>query len=90
MTTLKGGATLDYVARQKTGGTNFNFFIVKQLPVPSPSIFTLKDIEFVGDRVLELVYTAWDIKPFVDDVWAELDAAGRERVRRRWHECNGQ
>ena len=35
-----------------------------------------------------MVYTAWDMKPFAADVWAELDAAGRERVMARWQECN--
>ncbi|WP_179147495.1 Eco57I restriction-modification methylase domain-containing protein [Cylindrospermopsis raciborskii] len=54
----------DYVTRQKVGGTNFNFFIVKQLPIIPPERYTQKDIEYITPRVLELVYTTWDMRPF--------------------------
>jgi hypothetical protein len=36
--------------------------------------------------VLELIYTAWDIKPFADDVWREADEALREAIRKQWEE----
>jgi N-6 DNA Methylase len=58
----------DFVARQKLGGTNFNFFILKQLPVLPPETYTQSDIDFVTPRVLELVYTAWDMQPFAQDM----------------------
>lgn len=58
----------DFVARQKVGGANFNFFIVKQLPVLPPETYTQSDIDFIAPRVLELVYTAWDMKPFAEDM----------------------
>jgi hypothetical protein len=58
----------DYVAKQKIGGNNLNFFIVKQLPVLPPESYTPQDIEFISSRVLELVYTAWDMQPFAQDM----------------------
>ena len=58
----------DFVVKQKEGGTNFNFFIVKQLPVIPPDAYTSEDIEFISSRVLELVYTAWDMQPFARDM----------------------
>ncbi len=58
----------DFVTRQKVGGTNFNFFIVKQLPVIAPETYTQEDIKFISDRVLELVYTSWDMQPFAQDM----------------------
>jgi N-6 DNA Methylase len=58
----------DFVTRQKAGGTNFNFFIVKQLPILPPESYTPQDIEFISSRVLELVYTAWDMQPFAQDM----------------------
>jgi hypothetical protein len=61
--------TFDYVVRQKMGGTNLNFFIVKQLPVLPPDRYSQNDINYITPRVLELTYTAWDIKPFADDLW---------------------
>ena len=65
-----------------------NFFIIKQLPVLPPSAFSAADIAFIVPRVLELVYTAWDMQPFAEDVWAELDEAGRRVVLAQNGECN--
>ncbi len=81
--------SFDFVVWQKIAGATLNFFIVKQLPVLSPSAFSLDDITFIVPRVLELVYTAWDMQPFAQDVWAELDECGRQRMLARNAECNG-
>ena len=59
---------LDYVARQKIGGMSLAFFILKQLPVLPPTAYTRADIDYIAPRVLELVYTAWDLKPFAEDM----------------------
>lgn len=59
---------LDYVARQKVPGMNINFFMVEQLPVLPPSAYTIADIEFIAPRVLELTYTAYDMRPFAKDM----------------------
>ncbi|MFI6699979.1 Eco57I restriction-modification methylase domain-containing protein [Streptomyces sp. NPDC050509] len=53
----------DYAARQNLGGTAMSFFIVKQLPVPSPEQLSLHAPSIVP-RVLELAYTATDMKGF--------------------------
>jgi len=58
----------DYATRQSLGGGNFNFYIVKQLPVLPPEAYHPADIEFIAPRVLELVYTAYDLKPFAEDM----------------------
>ncbi|MBE9088041.1 restriction endonuclease, partial [Tolypothrix sp. LEGE 11397] len=58
----------DFVVKQKIGGVNLNFFIVKQLPVLPPKAYTQENIEFISTRVLELVYTAWDMQPFANDM----------------------
>ncbi len=65
----------DYVARQKTAGTNLSHWIWKQL-----SILSLAQARQAGawfgepdstnwllQRVLELTYTAWDLQPFAQD-----------------------
>ncbi|MCS6958996.1 MAG: N-6 DNA methylase [Pseudanabaenaceae cyanobacterium SKYGB_i_bin29] len=65
---------LDFIARQKMGGTNLNFFIVKQLPVLPPTAYTSTDIECIVPRVFELVYTAYDLKPFADDLWRSVQS----------------
>lgn len=58
----------DFVARQKIGGTNLNFFIVKQLPVLPPGHYTPTALSFIVPRVLELTYTANDLRPWADDL----------------------
>ena len=58
----------DYVVRQKIGGASLNFYVVKQLPILPPSAYTPADIDFIAARVLELVYTANDLRPFAEDM----------------------
>lgn len=79
----------DFVTRQKVGGTNLAFFILKQLPVLPPDRFTPADIAYIVPRVLELVYTAWDIKAFAEDVWEEVKRQkeeGKSVEERAWAE----
>jgi hypothetical protein len=59
---------LDYTIRQKVGGSTINHFIVKQLPVLCPSMYTARDVEYVMIRVLELTYTAYNMQPFAKDL----------------------
>ncbi|GAB4371183.1 MAG: hypothetical protein Kow00121_12510 [Elainellaceae cyanobacterium] len=58
----------DFITRQKAGGTDLSLFIVKQLPVIPPDRYSQTDIDFISSRVLELVYTAYDLKPFAQDM----------------------
>ena len=59
---------LDYLVRQKAGGTDLSFFILKQLPVIPPHIYTDALLAHITPRVLELTYTAWDMQPFARDL----------------------
>jgi hypothetical protein len=61
----------DFVVRQKVGGTHLTFTVLRQLPVLPPESYTQQDIEFITPRVLELVYTAWDMQPFAKDMGYE-------------------
>ena len=65
----------DWAARFSVGGNaTLNFFIVKQLPVLPPEVYSEKAptgdtwVEMVVPRVLELTYTAWDLQPFAQDL----------------------
>ncbi|MBO2834811.1 Eco57I restriction-modification methylase domain-containing protein [Pseudomonas aeruginosa] len=58
----------DFVARHKVGGTHLNFFIIKQLPVLTPDAYSQADLAYIVPRVLELAYTAHDLKPFAEDL----------------------
>jgi len=61
----------DYVARQKVGGVNLNFFIVSQLPVIPPNGYPQKASEMIKQCMLELVYTSHDILPFAKSLGYE-------------------
>ncbi|WP_440965184.1 Eco57I restriction-modification methylase domain-containing protein [Massilia sp. GER05] len=61
---------LDFVARHKVGGTHLNYFIYKQLPVLSPDRYSARALTFIVPRILELTYTAHDLRP-----WAEYLAS---------------
>ncbi len=47
------------------------FGYIEQFPVLPPNAYSPEDLRFIVPRALELIYTAWDIKPFADDVWRE-------------------
>ncbi|MCG0285482.1 Eco57I restriction-modification methylase domain-containing protein [Streptomyces sp. PSAA01] len=59
--------TLDYVLRQKLGGTNLNFFQFEQLPFIVPEVIALH-ASFLIPRILELTYTAHDMRDFARDL----------------------
>jgi hypothetical protein len=45
-----------------------DFHYLKQLPVLPPSAYASNDVDFIVPRMLELVYTAYDLKPFAEDI----------------------
>ena len=67
---------LDWATRLSMGGTNMNFFIVKQLPVFPPEAYLERPhphmatyAEMIVPRVLELVYTVTkDLEGFAKDL----------------------
>ncbi len=73
----------DYLARQKVGGTSMSYFILKQLPTLPPAAYSAEDFRFAVPRVLELVFTSWDIKAFADDMWRDADESLRKAIQRQ-------
>jgi hypothetical protein len=71
----------DYVSRQKITGIDMTFFIWKQLPVPTPAMLE-PHLGFVVPRVLELVYTAYDIAPLARDLGDEGEPFRWDEERR--------
>src|SRR5690606_12672158 len=58
---------VDYAARQSIGGTSMSYFVVRQLPIPSPDQLATHAATIVP-RLLELIYTAHDMAPFARDL----------------------
>lgn len=63
----------DFVARQKVGGTSLNYFTKRQITNLPPSRYTPADLDFIVPRVLELTYTAEDLRPWAEDLGYEGD-----------------
>jgi hypothetical protein len=67
---------LDYIARQKAAGTSLKFYLIKQLPVlppaayhvPAPWLGRIALADWIGARVIELSFTAWDMEEFARDL----------------------
>ena len=65
----------DYSARQKVGGVSLKYFTMRQLPALPPVEYATTATwapssrfrDWLVPRVLELAYTAWDLKAFAED-----------------------
>ena len=65
----------DYSARQKVGGVSLKYFTMRQLPALPPVAYatpatwapSTRIRDWLVPRVLELAYTAWDLKDFAED-----------------------
>ncbi len=56
----------DYIGRQKLGGVNYTYFILKQVSAIPPTGFSIYE-QFIKRSVLELSYTAHDLDLFSND-----------------------
>lgn len=57
---------IDYVVRQKCGGTHMSSFYLEQLPFLPPSAYTEADLAYISTRVLELSYTSYSMRPLAE------------------------
>jgi len=75
----------DYVTRQKIGGNTMNLFIVKQLPILAPDVYTDRLSNLISPKVLELAYTSWDLEEFARDL-GFVDDANHVKPPFKWEE----
>ncbi|MGH6986124.1 MAG: Eco57I restriction-modification methylase domain-containing protein [Caulobacteraceae bacterium] len=74
----------DFVSRQKVGGSNLNFFYVKQFPILPPGSYAPADLDFIVPRVLELTYTSEALRPFARDLGYDGPPFAWDEDRRAW------
>lgn len=77
--------TLDYICRQKIGGTHLKYNVYKQNAILPPTQFSAEDIRFVAPRVVELTYTAASLKLWAEDIGYAGLPFGCTDVDRRTH-----
>jgi hypothetical protein len=58
----------DFMARQKIGRLHINSFVLKQLAAFTPEFYRQNLSEWIRSRVLELTYTADDMRPWAHDL----------------------
>lgn len=76
----------DFFTKQKIIGSHLNAGTLEQLPVLPPSAYTPKHLAYILPRVLELVYTAYDMQPFAEEIWEESSPALRHLLVKQWEE----
>ena len=59
---------MDFLARQKVGGTHLTYGYLKQIPTLPPGSFTGSVTGFLQPRILELTFTAVDMRPWANDL----------------------
>lgn len=74
--------TLDYIARQKIGGTHLSFDYIRQLPILNPDFFTEHRLAFITPRVLELAYTSFGLAAFANELGHDHSPYPFEEIRR--------
>lgn len=84
-------AVSDYVARQKVAGTNFTFSYFQQIPALAPNASieaspwsSVRLGDWVRDRIRELVYTAYDMRAFAEDLGDNGEPFVWDVERRFW------
>lgn len=77
-----GSLVFDYVARQKLGGLNLNFFTFKQLPFFDQEFYSEDDISLITRKVIEITYTAFDLSNWAKDLAFTGDPFEFDRNRR--------
>jgi hypothetical protein len=58
----------DFCTRQMAAGINLSDYIMRQLPVLPPDTYNKTHIDYIMPRVVELMYTSYDLKPFAEDM----------------------
>lgn len=59
---------LDFVVRQKMGGTHLTAVVLRQLPILTPEFYNELRLDFITPKVLELTYTSHSLAPFARDL----------------------
>ena len=81
---LLNSFVLDYVARQKVGGVHLTYNYLRQLPIPRPSDFGQRDLNFVIPRACELTCASRDLSSVASRVGIQGAPFRWDDYRRLW------
>lgn len=82
--------TLDYIVRQKVGGSNLSHFFLKQFPVLLPDQIPNRVKPYIIERVAELCYFNHDLDGWMYELWYDEEMTDdiRTALLIRLTECN--
>lgn len=81
---LTNSLIYDYTARQKIAGMHMTYGYVYQFSTLSPLTFKNEDINFILSRISELIYTSWDLKSFLDELWVNSQDTLINSIIKQW------
>lgn len=70
----------DYIARQKVGGSSMAFFIMKQMPFPTPDQISDSIKWEMAKRVIGLSYFNHDMDAWAEELWEEMTDEQRNEM----------
>ena len=77
---MMSSLVLDYIARQKVGGTNMSTYFVKQFPVLAPDQIPPTYQWEIVKRMAELCYFNHDMDGWAEELWEEMDDSQRAEL----------
>lgn len=77
---IMGSIPFDYIARQKVGGSSMAFFIMKQMPFPTPDQIPDNLKWEMAKRVIELTYFNHDMDDWAEELWEEMTDEQRSEM----------
>jgi len=74
--------SLDYISRQKVGGTHLTYGYLKQFPTIPPEKYTQENKTFICSRIVELTYTSQALKDWAQELGYQGEPFGFDPARR--------
>jgi N-6 DNA Methylase len=65
---LLNSLTFDYLVRQKYAGSHLKAYMVSQVPAPPPNGLSRGNLNFINERVIQLVFSTSELRFFVNDL----------------------
>jgi hypothetical protein len=73
---------MDYAVKQKVSGANMNFYIMRQLPVLAPNMYSSNETEFIANRVAALSFNSSLLSEDLCDEFGAQALSATEREAR--------
>jgi hypothetical protein len=64
---LLNSLTFDYLVRQKYAGSHLKAYMISQVPAPPPSGLSREELNFINERVIQLVFANSELNSFASD-----------------------